>query len=125
VIYHAALPEDWEAALVAGTYEVSTRGMTLAAVGFIHAAYAGQVEGVANRYYGDLDELVLLGIDRDALDSPVIDESPTGDPADERFPHIYGPVPVDAVVDACRWRRQPGRPWSLDSVENPDQTGRV
>jgi glutathione S-transferase len=125
VIYHAALPEDWEAALSAGSYEVSTRGMALAAVGFIHAAYERQVEGVANRFYADIDELVLLGIDRDVIDSPVIDESPTGNPADEHFPHLYGPLPVDAVINARRWKRQPGRPWSIDSVENPDQTGRV
>jgi glutathione S-transferase len=125
VIYHAALPEDWDAARGAGTYEVSTRGVALADAGFIHAAYAGQIEGVANRFYADVEELVLLSIDRGALGVPVIDESPTGDPADELFPHLFGPLPVDAVVDARRWTRQPGQTWGVGSVENPDQTGRV
>jgi uncharacterized protein (DUF952 family) len=125
VIYHAALPADWEAALAAGTYLVSTRGMSLAAVGFIHAAYEGQIEGVANRFYADIDELVLLTIDRDAVGSPVIDESPTGDPTDEHFPHVYGPLPLDAVVDARLWRRHPEERWSIGADEKPDPTGRV
>ena len=125
MIYHAALPPDWEAAVAAGTYEVSTRGVALAAVGFIHAANADQIEGVANRVYAEVDQLVLLVIDRDTIGSPVIDESPTGDPAEEHFPHVYGPLPVAAVVDARVWIRKPGQRWRVGSVENPDRTGRV
>ena len=60
---------------------------------------------MANTYYTDVDELTLLAIDPAALDAPVIDESPTGDPDDERFPHVYGPIPIDAVVTATTWRR--------------------
>ena len=117
MIYHAALPADWEAALATGSYEVSTRGMTLADVGFIHASYEHQVEGVANTFYPDVDELVLLTIDREAVGAPVVDEPvPTG----EGFPHIYGPLPVDAVVDVRRWKRQPGEPWRL-SESRPDR----
>jgi len=112
-LYHAALPGDWEQAQRAGRYEMSTRGRTLADEGFIHASYENQVEGVVNSFYADLDELVLLEIDRDALDADVIDESPTGNPADEHFPHIYGPVPVAAVAAATPWRRGPGAPWRL------------
>ena len=76
MIYHAALPADWEAAQRTGMYTTSTRGRTLDEEGFIHASYEWQVEGVVNRYYADVDELVLLVIDRDGLDAPVIDESP-------------------------------------------------
>ena len=104
-IYHAALPADWLAAQAVGSYRISTRGRSLDDEGFIHASHAGQVERVANAYYTDVDELTLLAIDPEALGAPVIDESPTGDPDDERFPHIYGPIPVDAVVSATTWRR--------------------
>ena len=80
MIYHLALPEDWDAAQQSGTYEMSTRGAPLASVGFIHASYQHQVEGVANEFYADVDELVLLTIDPDAVGSSVVDESPTDDP---------------------------------------------
>ena len=107
MIYHAALPADWEAAVRAGRYEVSTRGRTLADEGFIHAAYERQVEGVLNRYYTDVGEVVLLVIDRGTVGAPVIDEAVAG----EQFPHIYGALPVAAVIDAVPWKRAPGRPW--------------
>ena len=67
MIYHAALPADWEAAQRTGLYTTSTRGRSLADEGFIHAAYESQVEGVANRFYADVDALVLLAIDPDAV----------------------------------------------------------
>ena len=124
MIYHAALPVDWETAQRTGVYTVSTRGRTLDEEGFIHASYEWQVEGVVNRFYADVDQLVLLVIDRDGLDAPVIDESPTGDPTDERFPHVYGPLPVGAIREVRLWKRRSGRPWALP-YRNPDQTGRV
>ena len=77
--------------------EVSTRGRSLADEGFIHAAYERQVEDVLNRYYADVDEVVLLVIDRGTVGAPVLDESVAG----EQFLHIYGALPVAAVVDAA------------------------
>jgi glutathione S-transferase len=121
VIYHAALPADWDAALRAGRYEVSTRGRSLADEGFIHAAFERQVESVLNRYYQDVDEVVLLVIDRGRVGAPVLDEAVAG----ERFPHIYGALPVAAVVEAVPWQREAGRPWTWapsppDSESRPD-----
>ena len=112
-LFHAALPEEWAAAQAAGVYERSTRGRSLADEGFIHASYESQVERVVNAFYADLDELVLLEIERERLDVEVIDESPSGNPADEHFPHLYGPLAVAAVTAATRWRRAPGEPWRL------------
>lgn len=112
-LFHAALPEEWAAARVVGIYERSTRGRSLADEGFIHASYESQVEATVNRFYADLDDLVLLEIDRERLDIDVIDESPTGDPADEHFPHLYGPLPVAAVAEATPWHRMEGEPWRL------------
>jgi glutathione S-transferase len=117
-LFHAALPAEWAAAQAPGRYEMSTRGRTLADEGFIHASYESQVEGVANRFYADLDELVLLEIDRERIDVEVIDESPTGDPADEHFPHLYGPLRLDAVRAATTWRRVEGEPWRLPDARD-------
>ena len=103
-IYHAAIPDDWERARLDGEYRVSTRGVGLEEQGFIHWSYEHQVADVANRFYRDVDELVLLRIDPTRLDRNVIDEAPA-DGGDELFPHVYGPIPVGAVVSVTVWRR--------------------
>ena len=126
VIYHAALPADWDGGAAVGhVRDVDPRAARWPTWASSTPSYEHQVEGVANRFYADVDELVLLVIDRDAVGSPVVDESPTGDPADEHFPHIYGPLPVDAVVDARLWKRRAGSDRGAGPGRNPDQTGRV
>jgi uncharacterized protein (DUF952 family) len=98
-IFHLALRPDWEAARAAGgPYEISTRGKTLGEIGFIHACGThDQVDQVRRAFYADLDpleDLLLLVIDPDRLDVPVRHEPVDGDV----FPHIYGPLPLDAVI---------------------------
>ena len=51
-------------------------------------------------YAGHIGELVLLEIDTDLLASPW-QEDPVGD---STFPHVYGPIGVDAVVAHRRVR---------------------
>ncbi len=64
--------------------------------GFIHlSATPEQVTWVAKRFYADVVDLVVLHIDETGLDAPVQwDETPDG-----RFPHLYGPLNRDAIVD--------------------------
>ena len=103
-IYHCSLVSDWTAATAAGEYTVSTRGRTLQEEGFLHASYAGQVDGVLARYYTDVTEpMVLLVIDPDRLTVPLIPEAPSG--SQETFPHIYGPLDTAAVVEVLPLRR--------------------
>jgi uncharacterized protein (DUF952 family) len=96
-IFHIALRADWETARAAGgPYKISTRGKTLQEVGFIHAARnTDQVNKVRQAFYADLDDLVLLVIDTDRLNAPVRDEAVAGDV----YPHVYGPLPIDAVIE--------------------------
>ena len=96
-IFHVALASDWHAAQTSRAYHISTRDRTLADVGFIHASYARQVAGVANAYYAGVRGLVLLVIDRQRVLAPVRDEHVSG--TNDAFPHIYGPLNLDAVVD--------------------------
>ena len=99
-IFHLALASDWAAANEAGAYTISTRGRTLAEEGFIHASRGDQWPKIRELFYSDVTEpLLLLQIDTDRLDVPVVDEPPTPG-ATETFPHIYGPIPLDAVVKA-------------------------
>lgn len=97
-IYHIATVADWERARRDGAYTTSTRGRTLEQEGFIHASTAGQTAATANRFYGGIGEpLVVLVIDADRLAAPLAYDEVPGSP--ERFPHIYGPLNLDAVVD--------------------------
>jgi len=98
VLFHIALPEDWSAAQAAGRYTTSTRGVTLAEEGYIHCSFAAQVAATAQRFYGDVPEVVLLRIDPDLLTSPVVVEDLVG--SGEPFPHVYGPIDLAAVVSA-------------------------
>ncbi|KAA1420823.1 DUF952 domain-containing protein [Nocardioides humilatus] len=99
-IFHLALASDWAAAQQSGAYTISTLGRSLAEEGFIHASRADQWTAVRERFYGDVVEpLLLLQIDTGRLDVPVIEEPPAPG-VTETFPHIYGPLPVGAVVKA-------------------------
>ena len=99
MIYHLAEQAHWQQALREGAYTRSTRGRSLADEGFVHASSAEQWPVVRSRFYADVTEpLLLLHIDETRLSSRVVHE--VGDPATgETFPHVYGPIDVDAVVD--------------------------
>jgi uncharacterized protein (DUF952 family) len=66
---------------------------------FIHLSTLEQVHLPANRLYRGRRDLVLLYIDPAALDSPVRWERGVAtDPESMLFPHLYGPLPVRAVI---------------------------
>jgi uncharacterized protein (DUF952 family) len=95
IILHIAEKQIWETATKEGKY----RGDTLETEGFIHCSTAWQVIRVANHLYQGRTDLVLLFIDTDKLQAPLRYEPPTPDAQTaERFPHLYGPLNIDAVV---------------------------
>jgi uncharacterized protein (DUF952 family) len=52
---------------------------------------------------------VLLAIDSGKLTAPVrFEPGEPGKPGAEEFPHIYGPIPVDAVVNVIPVTRDNG-----------------
>ena len=95
--------EDWARFESAGLSVQSTRDRTLAEEGFIHCSYTDQVEGTLARFYGDLDDVVVLTLDPDRLDAEVVDEAAEDGAL---FPHVYGPLTIGAVVEVVR--RKPG-----------------
>ena len=91
-IYHITARSSWLEA--AGTREY--KADSIKKEGFIHCSKANQLLRVANKYYGHQHNLVILMIDPKKLQAEVRWE-PGTDKADELFPHIYGPVNMDAV----------------------------
>ncbi|MDB5178820.1 MAG: hypothetical protein JWN01_763 [Patescibacteria group bacterium] len=86
----------WQQALKAGQYTQSTVDSTLAEVGFIHCSFPDQTLEIANRRFINRDGLVLLLIDEDKVKPPIKHEGALSGRAGT-FPHIYGPLNVDAV----------------------------
>jgi glutathione S-transferase len=105
VVFHIAFASDWDTARQVGEYRVSTRGLSLDEVGFIHASTSReQTLSVASSFYGDVTEpLVLLSLDVDRVGSEVRDEVVGDGPLP--FPHVYGPIPVGSVVAVDELRR--------------------
>lgn len=64
--------------------------------GFIHCCDYRQLAGVTSRYYAEIDDLLLLVLDVDKIDAPVVRENTVG--GSELFPHVYGPLKASAVV---------------------------
>lgn len=89
-IYHITSKDRWDEAGRAGVY----RGDTLETEGFIHASTQNQVLGTAALYFRGVRGLVLLEIDTQKLTAEVRYEAA---PSGEQFPHIYGPLNLDAV----------------------------
>ncbi|MGC0271787.1 DUF952 domain-containing protein [Pseudactinotalea sp. Z1739] len=113
-IWHLAEPEYWQAAQESGWYDRSTRGATLDQVGFVHCSSPDQLARVAEAGYADVSgDLLVLEVDRAGLDragSPVrYEPGDPDDPASELFPHVYGPIPVTAVVRMIPARIDRGR----------------
>ncbi len=92
-ILHLTTRLAWSAAQSNGQYSVDS----LAGQGFIHCSKVEQILRVANSFYSGQSDLVLLLIDPRLLKSELRWESGT-DVASELFPHIYGPINLDAVL---------------------------
>lgn len=92
---------------------MSTRDRTLAEEGFIHASTAELVAPVANMFYKGVPGLVVLVIDAGRVEPGVRYERVPefGQP----FPHIYGPLNIDAVVEAVRLKPDPDGNYSFTS----------
>ena len=97
-IAHITTQPDWRAAQTQGEY----RAASLETQGFIHCSTPEQVLRVANAFYRDASNLVLLWIAPERVQAEIKWEPPDmSDPhAGELFPHIYGPLNVDAVTGA-------------------------
>ena len=103
-LFHLALESDWKAALQHGDYRVSTRGLSLEQVGFIHLSWQEQVQDTFDRFYADAGAVLSLRIDPKLVSAPLrADAIHTG----VLFPHLYGPLPIASVVEVSPFSSLP------------------
>ncbi|WP_280400592.1 DUF952 domain-containing protein [Nocardia carnea] len=103
-LVHLCTPDEWATAQRDGVH----RPASLVTEGFVHLSAPQQVHLPANRLFAGRSDMVLLRLDPARLDAPVRWEPgvPGDDPA-MRFPHLYGPLPVAAVVGVEPYRPGP------------------
>jgi uncharacterized protein (DUF952 family) len=95
-LVHLCSGTDWRAAQESGEH----RPESLDANGFVHLSTPEQVHLPANRLYAGRTDLVLLHIDATHLTSPIRWEPGVAtDPDAMVFPHLYGALPVAAVIN--------------------------
>lgn len=113
-LVHLCPAADWSAAQARGHVHPES----LERVGFVHLSTPAQVHLPANRLFRGRHDLVLLHIDPGRLCSPVRWEPgvPT-DPESMLFPHLYGPLPVEAVTEVAAYR--PGADGSFAPLPDP------
>lgn len=100
MIFHITRSAAWEAARATGSYTADT----LASEGFIHLSTGEQVLGVANALFHGQAGLLLLTIDPARLTAELrYEEAHPG----QFFPHLYGPLNLDAVVAVYPFVPQP------------------
>ena len=92
-ILHITQRQAWETAKDLGTY----RSNTLDSEGFTHCSTAAQVLGSANQFFKNQTDLVILIIDSNRVKPEIKHE---GAEENNLFPHIYGELNIDAVLQA-------------------------
>ena len=93
MIYHVITGLDWQNALQQGFYEAPS----LEKEGFMHCSIQEQVKGVLERYYNNQHDLLLLHIDESKLTAELKYELAPS--VNEQFPHIFGVLNLEAVVE--------------------------
>lgn len=92
-LLHIVERQAWDEARARG----ELRPPSLATAGFVHLSRPHQLIPTAELHYRGRDGLVVLVVDPARLAGvEVVDELAPG--RGERFPHLYGPLPVSAVV---------------------------
>ena len=99
LILHITTRRTWEEALDAGAFEPAS----LTEDGFIHFSSPHQLIAVANAGFSGTNDLVLLCADSSRLVAPLDYEGVA--PGGERFPHLYGPLNLEAVVAVVPFAR--------------------
>jgi len=98
LVYCITTKTKWALAQKQGEYVDES----LETQGFIHCTYPHQLLGVANKHFKGVENLLILCIDPIQLTSHFVDENPSN--LQDLYPHIYGVINLDAVVDVYHFQ---------------------
>lgn len=106
LIYKLVAMPEWLAAAEQGSYPGSADDRR---DGYIHLSTAEQVAGTLARYFGKIDELLLVAVDPNAIAANLRHEPSRGGAL---FPHLYAALPVSLGRIVATRARADG-PWQL------------
>jgi len=109
MIYHLILSDDWQKLL--NSNKNTYKAPSLKEVGFIHCSTKDQLVGSANLYFGEAQEVVVLGIVEKRIRKLLKWELSR---KEELFPHIYGALPIEAIDTIYILSRNEHGEWELD-----------
>lgn len=92
MIYHIVKREAWQTAVAQNSYAPPS----IEAEGFIHCSTKEQILYPANSMYRGQTNLILLQIDPEKVTHTIVYEDCYE--SGIQFPHIYGPLNIDAVI---------------------------
>ena len=93
-LYKIMSRQEWETAQAQGIYEGSEVDRR---DGFIHLSAAHQVRATAQKHFSGQADLVLVSVREESVGLGLKWEASRGG---DLFPHIYGPLQLDAIGDA-------------------------
>lgn len=99
-LFHLVGLDAWAAAEKAGVYAPPT----LETEGFVHFSTRPQLLRSAERFFAGRNDVLIIVVDRDRLCAPLRFEAADGD----AFPHLYGPLNLDAVIEVAPLLRENG-----------------
>lgn len=117
LIVHICERLEWHEAEKVGIFQPTS----LQTVGFIHCSFPEQVAGVANSFYRGREELLLLWINPEAvhaeirIEKPLVFDAKVSSITEDEYPHLYGPLNLDAVIEAAEFN-----PHSTGEFQLPD-----
>ena len=98
LIYHISYRSHWNFAKLRDEYKADS----LQSNGFIHCCEKKQLIDLANTLYAGEKDLLILVIDSNLLSAELRYEAQeTGG----NYPHIYGPLNLDAVIQVLNFRQ--------------------
>jgi uncharacterized protein (DUF952 family) len=115
MIYHLTSRQAWHKAQQRGEYSAESLEME----GFIHCSTETQLLPVAEIFFKGQSDIVLLKIDPSLLTSELRWEPPSGGapppgvPEGDLFPHVYGPINLDAIVKVYDLESNPDGSYKL------------
>ena len=94
IIFHICRTDEWHSAIERGMYSGSSQDKK---DGYIHFSASNQVIESAAKHRAGQTGLVLLTVDGELLEPSLKWEEARGG---ELFPHLYGDLPINAVLRA-------------------------
>jgi uncharacterized protein (DUF952 family) len=95
-LHHLVGRDEWASAQAGGRYAPAS----LAQEGFIHFSTGAQLARTAARFFAGRDDILVVTVDEERLAAPLRFELSDGD----EFPHLYGALNLDAVLEVLPWR---------------------